>query len=472
MYNIDKYELRSNASTGKLDFRPADEAVESYVADYIKEHRLLSDNGGPVIVALSGGADSVSLLLILAKLGYNCIAAHCNFHLRGKESDRDQAFVEDLCHKLGIKLEITHFDVKKRQKEESESVEMACRSLRYEWFDYLKSKYQAQALATGHHLDDNVETMFLNIIRGTGIAGVAGIAPKNDRRISPLLGLHKHTLEDYLRQKNIGFVTDSTNKDCDVERNILRNKIIPDIIGNFGCGPYNMMYRTVENLREDYDFYEEIIDTFRKKLFHDNTLSFAELDNTTKQPKYLLYKLLKPYGFDRNTCDTIYDRRHKTGFVTNNEKYELNIDRGNLIIRKSADLTIFGSAIDIAIGAGNGVFEIEEVDKVIPTRDHKTIYFDAQVLEGNPEWTIKLWHEGDRMRPFGMKGRSKKLSDILNDSKVCMFNKLSYPILKRNDEIVWFIGLKESDCFRVTKDTKKIIRIRYLCDVPIKSNFI
>ena len=190
---------------------------EQKTANFIREADLLKADGSNVIVAISGGADSVALLAVLKSLGYNCIAAHCNFHLRGEESCRDERHVEAICSKLDVTLEKTDFDVPKRMAETGESLEMACRSLRYEWFETLREKYSAQALATGHHREDNVETMLLNLLRGTGIAGAAGISAQNAGRVRPLLRFSKSEITEYLHRRGLDYVTDSSNLVSDVQ---------------------------------------------------------------------------------------------------------------------------------------------------------------------------------------------------------------------------------------------------------------
>ena len=188
---------------------------ETCVKRFVDTHLKLSADGGPVIVALSGGADSVALLAVMTALGYDCIAAHCNFGLRGGESERDMAHASAVASRLGARLETVRFDVPARCAATGESVEMACRELRYEWFEKLKRRYGAQALLTGHHRDDNVETMFLNLLRGAGIRGVAGISAAGDRRMSPMLAMSRADILDYLRLRGLDYVTDSSNLTTD-----------------------------------------------------------------------------------------------------------------------------------------------------------------------------------------------------------------------------------------------------------------
>ena len=198
------------------------------VESFISRHKLLTP-GAKVLVALSGGADSVALLVALLKLGYHCEAVHCNFHLRGAESDRDEAFVKQLCEKKGVKLTTAHFDTAAHAKAHGISIEMAARELRYKLFEELRSSCGAEAIAVAHHRDDSAETVLLNLIRGTGIKGLRGIQPRNGNIVRPLLCVGRADIIDYLEWRGEKFVTDSTNLTTDYTRNKIRLEVIPKL---------------------------------------------------------------------------------------------------------------------------------------------------------------------------------------------------------------------------------------------------
>ena len=200
----------------------------SVISQFIISHLLL-DKKQPILVALSGGADSVALLRVLLDLGYRCEAAHCNFHLRGAEADRDEHFVTDLCHEQDVILHIAHFDVEAHKQARGISTEMACRELRYNWFKTLLAKGDCQAVAVGHHADDNIETVILNMLRGTGIHGLAGMKPRNGHVVRPLLCVTRRQLVEHLHQINQPFIVDSTNHDDGFKRNWVRNVVLPTI---------------------------------------------------------------------------------------------------------------------------------------------------------------------------------------------------------------------------------------------------
>lgn len=221
--------------------------VEKVVAKAIKNVEIKK-----ILVTLSGGADSVALLLSLLTIkGLEITAAHCNFHLRGEESIRDQRFVENLCASLGVRLYIKEFDVESyRKKNPSKSVEMACRDLRYEWFFELKESTGADRIATGHNADDNIETLLINLLRGSGTSGLKAISPDNGTIIRPLLSIHRNELEEYLLLRGQTFIIDSTNLSSDFRRNFLRNEILPQL-RNRWPGLNKALDRSIELLRAE-----------------------------------------------------------------------------------------------------------------------------------------------------------------------------------------------------------------------------
>lgn len=203
-------------------------AFEEKTLRYIHRHMPAVANG-KILAAVSGGADSVALLRVLAALGCNCIAAHCNFHLRGDEADRDEAFVRKLCHDIDIELRCTDFDVEAYKKSHGVSTEMACRELRYDWFERQRAALGCSVIAVAHHRDDNIETFFLNLVRGSGITGLAGIKPCNGKIVRPLLGSSRDEIINYLKTLGQDYVTDSTNLENDYARNKIRNVMLPEI---------------------------------------------------------------------------------------------------------------------------------------------------------------------------------------------------------------------------------------------------
>lgn len=237
-------------------------AFEEKTLRYIHRHMPAVANG-KILAAVSGGADSVALLRVLAALGCNCIAAHCNFHLRGDEADRDEAFVRKLCHDIDIELRCTDFDVEAYKKSHGVSTEMACRELRYDWFERQRAALGCSVIAVAHHRDDNIETFFLNLVRGSGITGLAGIKPCNGKIVRPLLGSSRDEIINYLKTLGQDYVTDSTNLENDYARNKIRNVMLPEISRLFPSAMAGIEL-TLDNLQGDYAVWSGAVEAFKR----------------------------------------------------------------------------------------------------------------------------------------------------------------------------------------------------------------
>ena len=242
--------------------------LQQKVYSFIQKHQLLTKNG-LVLVGVSGGTDSVALLHILISLGYNCVTAHCNFHLRMEESNHDEEFVRKLATSYSIPFYSVDFETTKFAKTHKISIEMAARDLRYEWFNQLLKKLNAEAIVVAHHADDSVETMLMNIVRGTGLRGLTGIAPKNDYVVRPLLCSTREELENYLVEHGLEHVEDSTNQQNYYVRNKFRNQILP-LLTEINPAASANMYKTLENLEGNLTIYQQAIDRIRELLVDKN----------------------------------------------------------------------------------------------------------------------------------------------------------------------------------------------------------
>ena len=312
------------------------------IQTYIEANHLLTSDK-PVIVGFSGGGDSVSLLYILNRLGYKCIAAHCNFHLRKAESNRDEEFCAQFAQNHNIVFKKTDFDTKQYASEQRISIEMAARELRYNWFETLRQKYGAQAIAVAHHSDDSAETMLLNMIRGTGIRGLCGIRPKNNYVIRPLLCVGRGDLEQYLKEESLPFVTDSSNLSDEYTRNFIRLHLLP-LMEEINPSVKTALSRTSEHLMDAESIYTKYIESTEKDLLHksDNGNIRIHINDIMKQPapKTILYELLRPYGFTRHVVDDIFRSMNgeagKTFYAPESE-FRALIDREVLIVSKRSE---------------------------------------------------------------------------------------------------------------------------------------
>lgn len=438
----------------------------SKIYDSIKRNNLLRDDD-VIIVTLSGGADSVALLSALVGLGYKCIAAHCNFHLRGDESNRDCKHAQAIAAHFNVRCIVNDFDVPKYEREHKISTEMACRELRYGWFEQLRHNLNADVIAVAHHKDDNIETFFLNLMRGTGIAGLSGMSPRNGYIIRPMLDCSRKEIEQYLHEQNLDFVTDSTNCQNDFLRNRLRNIIIPTIVTQFP-GAKEAISSTISMLARNEAIYRQYIDNSNYRYRHGDTIEIDMLVKNEKQAETVLFEMLRPLGFNYTHAHDIIATSHLSGrrFYAHNNIATLS--RGKLILSTSnntpdeeytIDLTTsisYPIELNISITKHNG--------EPIKPISANTIVLDASVIDGNPRFTLRHWRKGDRISPYGMYG-TKKLSDIFSDAKLSLTEKPQIWLLTRNDEILWIVGMRTSRHYPVTDNTSHIITISTISNI-------
>lgn len=438
-------------------------AFEEKTLRYIHRHMPAVANG-KILAAVSGGADSVALLRVLAALGCNCIAAHCNFHLRGDEADRDEAFVRKLCHDIDIELRCTDFDVEAYKKSYGVSTEMACRELRYDWFERQRAALGCSVIAVAHHRDDNIETFFLNLVRGSGITGLAGIKPCNGKIVRPLLGSSRDEIINYLKTLGQDYVTDSTNLENDYARNKIRNVLLPEISRLFPSAMAGIEL-TLDNLQGDYAVWSGAVEAFKRDAVEACGHGQIKIDRrklaASADPATLLNALLSRYGFNGEQTKAIASAS-RVGAVFESKEYVAEVGRNDISVFSPGS---FNNAETYALSDAGRIEKekgilIEIVDNSPEfefDRSRKTAYFDADAT--GDRLTVRHWRQGDRFRPFGMKG-TKKLSDYFNDRKFSLMQKLSTPIVEMQGRIVWIAGERAADDFRVTPSSRRILTMR------------
>lgn len=421
--------------------------IVSRIATYIETEQLILPSD-KILVALSGGADSVALLRLLTTLGYHCEAAHCNFHLRQEESNRDECFVRKLCQELKIKLHTTDFQTAEYAKEKSLSIEMAARELRYEWFDQLLRVHKMDCVAVGHHKDDSIETLLLNLIRGTGISGLLGISPRKGAVVRPLLCVNRKEIIDYLSEIKQPYVTDSTNLQDEYTRNKIRLNIIPlmqEINPSFKDG----LSETIRHLNEAALLYEYGIEQGKERVFSPQKGINIDLLIQEPSPQTLLFEILHPLGFNSSQIKAIELSLHgQPGKLFLSKEWRVIKDRTHLLIEP----------LNPNIPK-NPPFElIQETcayypEFVIP-RNKEVACFDADKLHGTME--LRLWRAGDVFVPFGMTGQ-KRVSDFLTDRKFSVSQKEQQWVLCCDDKIAWIVGERTDNRFRIDHSTQKVI---------------
>lgn len=437
------------------------------VEDFIRTQQLLADDA-KILVALSGGADSVALLRILLKLGYHCHAVHCNFHLRDEESNRDELFTTDLCHSLGIECEVVHFDTAAYATEHKLSVEMAARELRYREFERIRQSHRLDVIAVAHHQDDAVETLLLNLIRGAGINGLTGMRVRNGFVVRPLLCLTREDITAYLDQIGQPYVTDSTNLADIYTRNKIRLQLLPLMQQINPAAKSNIMQAAI-HLSEAATIYNKVIGEANARITTTHADGFdisipALLD--TDVPQAHLFELLHPYGFNSaQVADIFRSLSSEAGRIFQTTGYTLLRDRTHLCVRNRAQATaaedmIFtlpeNGTIELPDGTRLQSYSIEPDTTWQVPRRNDMLCLDASRLNG--PLTLRHPHTGDRFRPFGMKG-NKLLSDFYTDLKLPLTEKPKQWVLCHGNDIVWAVGQRSSEKYRLSDNVQKVICI-------------
>ena len=423
------------------------------IKQFIEKHQLLNENA-KVIVGLSGGVDSVVLLSVLHDLGYKCLAAHCNFHLRGNEALRDEKQATDFAKSLNIPCFKQDFDTFAIAREQGISVEMAARDLRYEWFEQLREEQGAEAIAVAHHRDDSIETMLLNLMRGTGIKGLAGIKPKNRYIVRPLLEISKQDIMQYAAKRKLPFVTDSSNLQDEFIRNKIRLLVIP-LMQTIQPSIDSTLIRTMEYINEAVKIYDFHIQEAIQKVFDKGkgTINITQL-RALPSPEAVLFELLKRYGFGRDTVhDIVLAMNKQSGKEFYSPEYVLIKDRECFLLlpRKST--------------AQVSVKEINEKDVCFVTidenfvlvKDRNTAYFDAEKLQFPLQ--IRTWKKGDKFMPFGM-NQFQKLSDYFSTHKFSKPEKENTKLLCSSGDIIWIMGHRTDNRYRITEKTQKAVLVK------------
>ena len=434
----------------------------SIVQQYIEEKKLLNKSKLQ-LVALSGGADSVALLIIMHELGYRIEAAHCNFHLRGEESKRDEEFVHRLCKQRNIPLHLAHFDTHAYAELHKVSIEMAARNLRYRYFEQLRQDIDAECICVAHHRNDSVETLLINLVRGTGIHGLTGIRPKNGAIVRPLLCVSKEQIVNYLNTNHQPYVTDSTNLVDDVVRNKIRLNILP-LLQQLNPSVIDCIAETTKWMNEVEQLYNNEIRKIKESFIHDNKLCINELLHCTI-PGSFLFEWLSTYGFSSATIQQIYTNLHvQTGKNWSSATHRVAIDRGYLCVapktKKPAPLHIPEPGNYVMVFNAKKIFRITISHEIQVSRVPECATLDASLVHF--PLTIRTIEPGDWFIPFGMKGR-KLANDYLTDRKCPVLEREQQLVVTDgNGQIVWLVGQRTDQRFAVNQRTEQILRIEFI----------
>ncbi len=430
----------------------------------ITKHNLLSKND-TVIIGVSGGSDSIFLLHALSKLdGYKLkiVAAHVNHCLRGEESDRDAEFVKKLCKDKGIEFELLVENASVIKKELGKGIEESARIIRYRFFEILTEKYNAQKIATAHTADDQVETVFMRLIRGAGIKGLSGIPIRRDNIIRPLLDVSKDEIIDYLTANKIKWTEDSSNAELDYFRNKVRHKLMP-VLKELNPNITENVLRTSIQFTEKDSFVSEHTNKIFKKIFKKNKAGIytASLKKFAKVHRFIQFSLLREAIFrvNENLLNIDFDHIETALELLSSKKVSGEVNLPNdLIIAKSYDDFIITTKSKINPNYtykidDYGEYVFENVSFSIKKSKAKKLDLGENVALLNPKKVkfpveIRSFRAGDKFTPFGMKGE-KKLKDFFIDEKVPRYLRKLYPLFVINGEIAWIGGLRMSEKFRV-----------------------
>lgn len=431
------------------------------VAAFIGQHTLLHHDK-LYIVAVSGGADSVALLQVLLRLGYRIEAAHCNFHLRGEESQRDEQFVVELCQQAGVPLHRAHFDTRTFANLHHVGIEMAARDLRYHYFEQLRTDLGAEAVCVAHHQDDSVETILMNLIRGTGLRGLTGIKPRNGHIVRPLLCVSRKEIEAWLNDEQQPYVTDSTNLEADIVRNRIRLHVIPELLR---CNPsaVNNILTTAHRLSEAQKVYDAAIEEYigEKRLFYPPLERSVKALLQLPSPESVLFEWLSPAGFSPATIESVAQRlqQAETGRQWLSPTHQLVVHDGRLLLSERLP-----DRPSLRIPEP-GTYVYEDQRLRLTVSDGATVSRDAAVATLDAAkvvfpLTLRPVQTGDRFHPFGMKGLSKLASDYLTDRKLPLSEKRRQLVLAdREGRIVWLVGQRTDHRFCITPNTRTTLTV-------------
>ncbi|TVQ82465.1 MAG: tRNA lysidine(34) synthetase TilS [Bacteroidetes bacterium] len=421
-----------------------------------------------ILLAVSSGMDSVVMTDLFKTAGYHFAIAHCNFKLRGSDSDKDEVFVGELASRLGTEFFTRSFNTKSFAKEKGISIQMAARELRYAWLENIREKHGFSWIATAHHRDDNTETIIYNLTRGTGLKGLQGIPVKNGKIIRPLLNFNREEIEWYIKINSLAYREDLSNREDKYTRNKIRNKIIP-LLKEINPAVHKSVQELSEISSKTYRLLDYFISRdFKSHVYEKDGKTFIPVKLLFEYPEreIIIYELLKDFGFKSPEIDEIaLSLEKQAGKLFFSQDYVCLKDRDYLIISQRAtdektEIFIHSDQKEIPFSRGLMRMQTLDIDEINDFKaDSNIAYLDFSLLK----FPLKLRNpkEGDYFVPFGMSGK-KKISDFLTDMKIPRTEKSKVWLLTSDDKIVWVVGLRIDNRFRVKKTTQKLLEIKLL----------
>ncbi|HEY1040297.1 MAG TPA: tRNA lysidine(34) synthetase TilS [Bacteroidia bacterium] len=437
--------------------------IESFKKNIAK--KILFAKTDKLLLGVSGGKDSMALAHLLINSGYNFVVAHCNFQLRGEEADKDEQFVREFFEVKGLKVLTMKFQTKQYAEQNKCSIQMAARELRYNWFNELKENETCNFIVTAHHANDNIETFFINLLRGSGLNGLKGIPEKTTEVVRPLLYATREEIDEYIKQEHIPFREDSSNTEEKYLRNKIRKQIIP-VLKEINPSLEQTMNAEMQILKQSHDLLSEVIAenlaNFVIESEHETRIELKDIILLSYR-NLLIYEAIRKFGFAMESIEQISGSidNKQPGKQFYSSSHCLVIDRGFLIVRP------------LETGTQPNQFELNEEVKELAFPLHLKLTKQDGRHINKSENTASLdldklhfpliltkWREGDAFYPFGMKG-SKKLSDFFVGQKMSMFDKQEQWILRSGSDIVWVVGRRTDERYKVDENTKTTLLIEW-----------
>ncbi len=430
---------------------------------YIEENQLVKPRDR-VLMAVSGGIDSMVMAHLFIRMNIRLGIAHCNFCLRGTESDEDEEFVSEFARINNIPFYSNKFRTREYASKKGISIQMSARELRYEWFEKIRRKNGFDSIAVAHNLNDNAETFLINLTRGTGIAGLTGMKKSGNKVIRPILFASRESIREYCCENKIGYREDRSNAETKYTRNKIRHLVIP-LLKQINPSIETTLNETAERLGEINDIVNDLTGKLREKLFHEeNGEFFVKIRRISPilQKRTLLFELFRPYGINSATVRDLQKIiAGKTGSQIFTDRYKLLKNRDEIIISEKIEIKDNVQSVNTlaelrkfpgirsarTFSPGPGLVECAEKNTAL--LDYRKVKFPV---------TIRKWQQGDSFYPFGMK-KKKKLSDYFIDRKFSRLDKEKVLILESDGKIAWIMGERTDDRFRVTGSTRRILKI-------------
>jgi tRNA(Ile)-lysidine synthase len=434
--------------------------------EYILKEKLFSATDR-LLLAVSGGLDSVALLDLCSRVGYDLIVAHCNFGLRGEESQRDEAFVRQLAAAYGREVLVRHFDTADHAASRRVSVQVAARELRYAWFSEVAAARECRYVVTAHHLDDNIETLLMNFFKGTGIAGLRAMLPKQGLVVRPLLFASREAVRVYVLERGLSWVEDSSNSSDKYTRNYFRHQVIP-LVAQAYPGVMDNLADNLGRFREIEAIYRQAVELRKKKLleYRGNEVHIPVLKLAQSEALgTLLYEILSPYGFSPSqaeACRELLDS--PSGRYVASGTYRVLKNRGWLIISPldtTVATNVLVEAADTSVAFAGGVLRVDRLamDRVGGLdQGPRVALLDAAAVRF--PLLLRPWKTGDYFYPLGMR-KKKKLSRFFIDNKLSVVQKEKVWVVEMDKKIVWVVGMRIDDRCRVGAGTKEVVRIEW-----------